>query len=410
MLDPDDYLSSSHNLQADITLSLADIVRSESISQKRLEKSVNNTEVWMHYESLSRDFPTASGAPHYTMFASIPPIEPSQQWSYLTELNEAYGDDVKGLSLYSPETAVTLPQFLESLPRICLTNPETPHDLIRAVELSNDLIAVPFVTGMSENGTALSFTLHADSSLLDAPIGVDMWSSDHKTDLSPLVKDCSCYTCTKHHRAFVHHLLSAKEMLAWTLLQIHNFHTISVFFQQIRESIADGTFEQRAKTFGRAYDRTPVQSSGQGPRVRGYQMKSSGGGEPRKNQKAYGRLDEQAKKAQKAEMEAKTGVAVSETANDDPFFLTIREKIDDGSFKEQVETFQYGSGKKPKADQPQLKVGEEEESGVITEEMKEDERALKLQEAKSGVATPETGENAEELERHGLGKAQPEGS
>lgn len=317
----DDYVKSAGELGADITLSLADIVQTEPISQKRLEKSADRTHAWMRDTLTSREENGITSP----LFASLPSLEPTQQSFYLSDLSDDYRNQYSGLSISSPDTAATLPDSLTTLPRICLSDPQTPHDIIHTIELGNDLLTVPFITDMSENGTALSFTLHPDPTLQDVPTGVDLWSTSHKTDVSPLVKDCTCYTCTKHHKAFVHHLLSAKEMLAWTLLQIHNFHTVNMFFQQIRESIADGTFEERSKNFGRVYDRMPVQSSGQGPRVRGYQMKSVGGGESKKNRKAYGRLDEQ---------------------------------------------------------------------------------ALKLQEAESGVATPEKGEDTEELEKHGLGEAQ----
>lgn len=304
----DDYVKSAQDLGSDITLSLADIVTTEQISQKRLEKSADRTHAWMRDILTSRE---ENGTTN-PLFASIPPLESHQQSFYLADLSNDYRTQLSGLSLSSPETAAALPDSLSPLARLCLTNPETPHDLIRAIELGNDLIAIPFVTDMSENGIALSFTLHPEPNLQNAPTGIDLWSPSHTTDLSPLVQDCKCYSCTRHHRAFIHHLLSAKEMLAWTLLQIHNFHTVNVFFQQIRESIEDGTFEEKVKEFRYAYDKEKMQPSGQGPRVRGYQMKSVGGGEPKKNRKAYGRLDEQAMKLDEAE----SGVATPEVGQD----------------------------------------------------------------------------------------------
>lgn len=300
----DDYVQSAQDLGADITLSLADVVRTEQVSQKRLEKSADRTHAWLRDTLTSREEVGTKCA----LFASIPPLEPHQQSFFLSDLADEYRDQLSGLSLSSTETASTLPESLASFPRICLTNPGTPHELIRAVELGNDLVAVPFVTESSENGAALSFSLQPEPGLQNAPTGVDLWSSSNATDLSPLVKDCQCYTCARHHRAFVHHLLSAKEMLAWTLLQIHNFHTVNIFFQQIRATMADGTFQEKVKAFGYAYDKEPLQSSGEGPRVRGYQTKSVGGGEPKKNRKAYGRLDEQAMKLD----EAQSGVATPE--------------------------------------------------------------------------------------------------
>ena len=61
------------------------------------------------------------------------------------------------------------------------------------------------------------------------PLGLDLWSPTYATDLSPLREGCECYACGSHHRAYVRHLLDAKEMLGWVLLQIHNHHTLDVF-------------------------------------------------------------------------------------------------------------------------------------------------------------------------------------
>jgi queuine tRNA-ribosyltransferase len=94
-------------------------------------------------------------------------------------------------------------------------------------------------------------------------------------------------------------------MLAWTLLQIHNYSIIDSFFANLRRSIEQNTFESDIETFSRAYQSEMPKPTGQGPRIRGYQMKSVGGGEPRKNPKVYGRLDDQMQKL----AEAQSGVA-----------------------------------------------------------------------------------------------------
>lgn len=281
------------------------MVTSSKISQKRVEKSADRSHAWMRDTLAARaEFDIAQ----FTLFASIPRLEPHQQSFYLSDLSDEYKSEVRGVSFYSAETAATLPQALQDLPRICLTAPASPHDILQAAALGNDLITVPFVTETSENGIAFTFSLNRATELSNQPVGFDLWNPSNATDLSPLVEGCQCYACTKHHRAYLHHLLSAKEMLAWTLLQIHNFHMMDGFFVQMREAMAEGTFEAKSKAFTRAYDVEVPKATGQGPRIRGYQMKSVGGGEPRKNRKAYGRLGEQARKLEEAE----SGVATPE--------------------------------------------------------------------------------------------------
>ena len=79
-------------------------------------------------------------------------------------------------------------------------------------------------------------------------------------------------------------------MLGWVLLQIHNHHVLSIFFAAIRESIKNGTFEADCEEFGRVYESELPETSGQGPRVRGYHFKSEGPGEAKKNKAAWGNL------------------------------------------------------------------------------------------------------------------------
>jgi queuine tRNA-ribosyltransferase len=44
----------------------------------------------------------------------------------------------------------------------------------------------------------------------------------YKRDFGPLDPECDCYTCAGHTRAYVHHLLRARELLGYTLATIHN--------------------------------------------------------------------------------------------------------------------------------------------------------------------------------------------
>lgn len=301
-LDLDAYVECAENLGADITVGLADIITAKQVSQKRMEKSVDRTHAW------TRDTITARDGSKDVLFATVPPLETQQQSFYLGDLTDEYKADVGGICFYSAGTAADLPEALSGLPRLCLIDPSNPHEILRAVSLGNDLIAVPFVTATSEAGIAMSFVFTPSSYAHEEALGVDLWDKSHATDLAPLAQDCQCYTCTKHHRAYLHHLLSAKEMLAWTLLQIHNFHIMEVFFEAIRNSIADGSFEAKTKAFSHAYQSEMPKTTGEGPRVRGYQMKSVGGGEPRKNEKKYGRFEEQARKLEEAE----SGVATPE--------------------------------------------------------------------------------------------------
>lgn len=64
---------------------------------------------------------------------------------------------------------------------------------------------------------------------------------------------------------------------------------IDRFFTAIRESIAQGTFEQSRLHFANIYIDDLPERTGQGPRLRGYQFKSEGGS-GKKNPKSFSKL------------------------------------------------------------------------------------------------------------------------
>ena len=301
-LQVEEYMEAVRELRPAIAISIADIITAETASVKRIEKCADRSHAWLRdMLGPQEDDAIRSSA----IFASIPPIEKEQQSFYLADLSEEFKSQISGLTIYDPATVSALPKELSSLPRLCLSNISSPHAILDSILLGVDLITVPFVTRFSEHGIAFSFSFPGSKELSNQTLGLDLWSQDHLTDLSPLSPGCKCYTCTRHHRAYLHHLLQAKEMLAWSLIQVHNFSVMDGFFEDVRASIARDSFEEDVKIFTHAYNALMPEKAGEGPRVRGYQMKSVGRGEPKKNPKAYGRLDD----AMQRLAESESGVA-----------------------------------------------------------------------------------------------------
>ncbi|KAI9740513.1 MAG: hypothetical protein M1834_005093 [Cirrosporium novae-zelandiae] len=291
-LEAEDYHEGSRTLGPDIFIGLADLPQDVyKSSKKRKEKMVDRTDDWI--QTISSELADDSVAQKPALFAPILPLEPEQQSYYLANLrNLPY---LSGLALFNSTSTTTIPVALRDLPRLSVASPSSPHALLHEISLGVDLSLLPFITTASDSGIALSFAFPApDPSLLSKPIplGIDMWSPAHATSMTPLTQGCDCYACTAHHSAYLHHLLSVKEMLGWVLLQIHNHAVMDRFFEGVRKSIAHGTFEEDIKTFGQVYEAEFPEKTGQGPRVRGYQFKSIGGGEPKKNVLAFRTLDD----------------------------------------------------------------------------------------------------------------------
>lgn len=316
----DRYNDAVQMLCPDVAIALADIVESDRPSRKRTEKSIDRTHAWLRDTLAERGNDCEqSSVPPAALFASIPPIDEHTQSLYLNDLAEDFMPHISGIAISAPPTTLAIPPKCETLPCLSLSNPRTPHAILSAIFLGADLLTLHLINTCSEAGQAFTFTFpsptpHSHSSTSKLPLAIDLWSPRYAKSISPISPSCHCYTCTRHHLAYIVHLLSAKEMLAWTLLQLHNYAAMDAFFCTIRASIAAGTFEQDTETFARTYEAEMPISTGTGPRVRGYHAKSMGGGEqPKRNPRAYGLLDEKAEEIRETEEVAGEGSASTGT-------------------------------------------------------------------------------------------------
>ncbi|KAK3068807.1 hypothetical protein LTR53_013333 [Teratosphaeriaceae sp. CCFEE 6253] len=298
-----EYADATKLLQADIVVGLGDVPHGRSLGHKRIEKAVDRTVQWMTERvAARRDDAAGEAGPRgqARLFAPLLPVLCANQRFYIDTLVQELLEGVDGLAVYDLRTLEDLPEVLRHLPRLDFTEPKTPHEVLQRILMGMDVLTLPFVTTATDAGIALSFTFPApassDTHADPLPLGIDMWPSTHAVHLSPLMEGCECYACTVHHRAYFQHLLAAKEMLAWVLLQIHNHHVVDAFFRAIRAHIADGTFEQEVERFGRVYASALPESTGEGPRRRGYQSKFKGRGEGRMNKSAFTKLDDRSKK------------------------------------------------------------------------------------------------------------------
>jgi len=183
-----------------------------------------------------------------------------------------------------------------------MENPGSPREILGQVEMGMDIFVLPFIGEAADAGIALSFSFPAPSQTngemeIDGQakkkvqLGIDLWKTDeHATAMIPLESECPCFACKSYTRAYVNHLLNAKELLAWVLLQVHNHAVMDRFFAGIRASIQAGTFEADKAALEEYYEEEIPISIGTGPRIRGYQTKS-GPGQAKINAKAWGRFD-----------------------------------------------------------------------------------------------------------------------
>jgi queuine tRNA-ribosyltransferase len=78
---------------------------------------------------------------------------------------------------------------------------------------------------------------------------VNIRRAEFKEDFRSFDETCDCYMCQNYSRAYIHHLFRSGELLSNTLATIHNERFIIRLVDDIRESIADGTFYQLKEQF-----------------------------------------------------------------------------------------------------------------------------------------------------------------
>lgn len=268
--------------QPEVIIPPADLFHTSSTPpSKRQVRMVERTEEWVDEFFKLLDPQGRLKDLGISVFAPVLPVAYPIQWDYLRHLAEDVRESLSGLAIYDVNLVPELINYpsLGSLPRLSFGPSKSPHDLLRQIAMGIDICTVPFANTASDAGVALMFTFPPPANQAVQPLAIDMWSPEHITAVKPLIEGCQCYTCLHHHRAFIKHLLNAKEMLGWNLLQIHNHHILSEFFRGVRAVLGQGAekFQDYTKKFTAAYEAEFPLGTGERPRARGYHFKSIAG-------------------------------------------------------------------------------------------------------------------------------------
>ncbi len=114
----------------------------------------------------------------------------------------------------------------------------SPEDLINGVLRGIDIFDCVLPTRLARHQAA--FTPTGRINLMNA-----IYTHDH----SPIDESCGCYACQNFTRAYLRHLIVAKEMLAATLISIHNITFLVHLMQQSRQAILENRFTLFAQDF-----------------------------------------------------------------------------------------------------------------------------------------------------------------
>ncbi len=118
----------------------------------------------------------------------------------------------------------------------------SPEDLVNGVMRGIDIFDCVLPTRLARHQAAMT---HSGR--------INLLNASYAHDRSPIDAECTCYTCSHFTRAYIRHLIVAKEMLASTLISIHNIHTLLSLVRQMRQSIIEKHFQEFSKTYLECY-------------------------------------------------------------------------------------------------------------------------------------------------------------
>ena len=113
----------------------------------------------------------------------------------------------------------------------------TPSNILEAVERGVDFFDCVYPARNGRHGHVYT---NKDK--------LNLFNAKYETDPSPIEEGCQCPACKYHSRAYIRHLLKAKEMLGMRLCVLHNLYFYNTMMEEIRYAIEAGNFaEYKAK-------------------------------------------------------------------------------------------------------------------------------------------------------------------
>ena len=71
---------------------------------------------------------------------------------------------------------------------------------------------------------------------------INLFNQKYEKDMRPIEEGCGCPTCRRYSRAYIRHLLKAKEMLGMRLCVLHNLYFYNTMMEEIRDALDAGNF------------------------------------------------------------------------------------------------------------------------------------------------------------------------
>lgn len=109
----------------------------------------------------------------------------------------------------------------------------TPANILEAVDRGVDFFDCVYPSRNGRHGHV--YTNHGK---------INLFNAKYELDDSPIEEGCQCPACRTYSRAYIRHLLKAKEMLGMRLCVLHNLYFYNTMMEEIREAIEAGRYKE----------------------------------------------------------------------------------------------------------------------------------------------------------------------
>lgn len=109
----------------------------------------------------------------------------------------------------------------------------TPANILEAVERGVDFFDCVYPTRNGRHGHL--YTNHGK---------INLFNARFELDARPIEEGCGCPACRRYFRAYIRHLLKAREMLGMRLCVLHNLYFYNTMMTEIREAIEQGRYQE----------------------------------------------------------------------------------------------------------------------------------------------------------------------
>ncbi len=107
----------------------------------------------------------------------------------------------------------------------------TPANILEGVERGVDFFDCVYPSRNGRHGHL--YTNHGK---------INLFNARYELDERPIEEGCSCPACRRYTRAYIRHLLKAKEMLGMRLCVLHNLYFYNTMMEEIRDALDQGEF------------------------------------------------------------------------------------------------------------------------------------------------------------------------